>query len=134
MVENLLTGRSIFKKAAMAVVGIVVVLYVHVFFDPLQVGVEKSSPFTWDRFRSIQKGQTINQVIVALGEPIRKPESLQIINQGSDGRHDPCFPRRCRTYRFLGKSNVRAFVAGYHEAIVIVGPDGRVVDTVEREE
>ena len=126
--------RSLFTKTIVAVVIVVVILYVHAFFDPLQVGVEKSSRFSWERFRNIQKGQSINKVVADLGEPIREPETLNVINRVNDGREDPCFPRRCRTYRFAGKSTTGALVVGYREAIVIVGSDGRVVDTVEREE
>lgn len=118
------------KIAAAALVALAL-LYVHVFFDPLQLGVEKSARFSWERFRRVQKGEPIDRVIAALGEPIRQPETLEVINATPD---DPCFPRRCRTYRFAGKSEAGAFVLGYREAIIVVGADGRVVDIVEREE
>jgi hypothetical protein len=107
--------------------------YIQIFFNPLGLGIAKSSKFSWPRFEQVQNGQPIEEVIELLGRPIREPEVLQVINP-SKGGDDPCYPSACKTYRFFGRSYSSWPVLGYREAIVVVGPDGRVVNKVIREE
>jgi hypothetical protein len=121
-------------QSLVGVVLVAVVGYIHFFFDPLCLGTAKSASFSWEEFRQIRPDQSIQEVIDKLGNPIREPEPLRIINPSNGEDRDPCYPDLCHTYRFAGRSDFAWLVAGYREAIVTVGLDGRVVGTVERQE
>lgn len=114
--------------------GLLLLAYGLFFVNPAGFGIAESSRFSWERFEQVKAGQPIADVIASLGPPIREPEPLQILNPPATGT-DPCYPAACRTYRFLGRDRGTSWpVLGYREAIVVVGPDGRVISTIAREE
>ena len=127
-----ITRRGL-ASAAVALVLTLLAAYVMIFINPFRWGIAQSEKFSWERFERIRPGDRIGDVVADMGNPIRAPEQLEIIDAGDAARNDPCFPRRCQTYRFLGKSGSR-WPPSYEEAIVVVGPDARVVYTVRRRE
>src|SRR3954453_17279409 len=127
-----ITRRGL-ASAAVALVLTLVAAYVVIFINPVRWGIAQSEKFSWERFERIRPGDRIGDVVADMGNPIRAPEQLEIIDAGDAARNDPCFPRRCGTYRFLGKSGSR-WPPSYEEAIVVVGRDERVVYTLRREE
>lgn len=123
-----LHGKLIWKLV-LVVATVLAGAYIQVVFNPIGLGIAKSSRFSWARFEQVKRGQTIGEVIELLGEPIRAPEVLEVTEPD-----DICFPTECRIYLFFGLSYSGWPVLGYREAIVVVGPDGGVVSAVSREE
>ena len=120
-------------RTALVLLCILAAAYLTAIYDPLGWGTVQSDRFSWERFELIQPGDAIDKVVANLGDPVREPESLEIIDTGEESRQDPCFSRKCRTFRFHGARWAR-WPASYEEAIVVVGPDDRVVSRIRREE
>jgi hypothetical protein len=125
--------RGGLASAGFTLVLTLIAAYVVIFINPFRWGIAQSERFSWETFERIRPERRIGDVVADMGNPIRAPEQLEVIDAGDAARNDPCFPRRCRAYRFLGKSGSR-WPPSYDEAIVVVGPDERVVYTVRREE
>jgi hypothetical protein len=102
-------------------------LYLFVIFDPFEWGVVQSHDFTWEKFASVKPGEPIDSVITKLGKPVREPSTITIITTDPG---DPCTSGGCKKYLFAGAR----WGASFKEAIVIVDPNGRVLNALARQE
>jgi hypothetical protein len=102
-------------------------LYLFVIFDPFEWGVVRSHDFTWEKFASVKPGEPIDSVIAKLGNPVREPSTITIIETGPG---DPCASGGCKKYLFAGAR----WGASFKEAIVIVDQKGRVLNALARQE
>lgn len=92
--------------------------------NPFEWGAEHSTRFTWEKFDEVRPGQSIAQVIVLLGEPIRSPTVYE--GTTANERTRICIEvGRCRQYQFAGTQLV-----GGREAIVIA--DARTSTVIEK--
>ena len=105
----------------------VFVIYIILIFDPFSWGTVRSSKFTWEKFDNVKEGQAIDSVVALLGPPVRPPEDFSML---TDDPGDVCVSGGCRKYIFAGAD----LGVSFKEAIVIAGPDGRIVSTQIRQE
>ena len=126
-------SKKLQLRITLALLLVLVAAYLTAIYDPLGWGTVQSERFSWELFEHIQPGDAIDNVVASLGDPVREPEPLEIIDTGEESRRDPCFSRKCRTFRFYGGRWSR-WPASYSEAILVVGPDDRVVSRIRREE
>jgi hypothetical protein len=101
--------------------------YVTLAFDPCGWGKVSSSKFSWEKFATIRKGESINAIVARLGDPIRPAEFLTTLTSHP---RDPCRGGRCKKYLFSGG----IWGPTFREAIVIVDPKGYVLYAFARQE
>lgn len=102
--------------------------YFFIIFDPFKWGVVQSKNFSWERFATIHEGDSIDDVIKVLGDPVEKPTALNVVTTDPTDR---CIVGGgCTEYRFAGAR----WGASYKEAIVFTDRTGRVVMAQARQE
>lgn len=69
--------------------------------NPFEWGAESSQPFTWDKFNAVQRGESIEQVMKMLGDPIR-PVATYESTSGNQYTRVCSEAGRCRQYQFAG--------------------------------
>jgi hypothetical protein len=91
--------------------------------NPFEWGAISSQRFTWEEFNAVQRGESIQQVMTMLGDPIR-PVATYESASGNEYTRVCSEAGRCRQYQFAG---VR--LVGGREAIVIADArSGLVLD------
>jgi hypothetical protein len=92
--------------------------------NPFNWGVRKSARFSFRRFTRIERGMTVEQAIVLLGQP------LHVVN----GIEPPLCPSPSTCRNFVFADEAKPWVVAYKKAWVIVDQNGRVVNTLLYEE
>jgi hypothetical protein len=91
--------------------------------NPFEWGAESSQRFTWEKFNAVQRGESIEQVMKMLGDPIR-PVGTYESTSGNQYTRVCSEAGRCRQYQVAG-----ARLVGGREAIVIADArSGLVLD------
>jgi hypothetical protein len=118
-----------------AMISLLFLAWLQAVIDPFGFGTATAERFSWGAFAQVKPGMSIDDVVLKLGRPVRSPERLTIINTGRpEQQNDPCFPQRCMTYHFAARAHGFPPTLHYSEALVIVGPDRKVVASYRRDE